>query len=66
MLTIGDSVLAYLHLTLGEGAAARRAMRDAWRAGARLDAWSLGVCAASLLPTGILESLRRVKAAVRR
>jgi glycosyltransferase involved in cell wall biosynthesis len=58
--------LAYLHLSLGEGAAARRAMREAWRAGARLDAWSLGVCTASLLPAGILEALRSVKAAVRR
>jgi GT2 family glycosyltransferase len=58
--------LAYLSLTLGEGSAARRALREARRAGARPDPWSLGVWGASLLPPGILEWLRKVKAAVRR
>lgn len=58
--------LAYLNLTLGDGSAARRALGDARRAGARLDPWTLGVWAASLLPAGGLEALRKLKAAVRR
>ena len=58
--------LAYLKLTLGEGSAARSALRDAWRAGARPDPWSLGVWALSFMPAAILESLRKAKRAIRR
>ena len=58
--------LAYLNLTLGDGAGARTALADAWRSGAGRDGSSLAIYGASYLPRGILEGLRRAKAALRR
>ena len=58
--------LAYLNLSLGNGAAARAALAGAWQAGADRNAWSVGVYGASFLPAWALERLRNVKAALRR
>ena len=57
--------LAYLKLTLGDGAGARAALADAWRSGAGRDVSSLAIYGASYLPVGVLEGLRRAKAALR-
>ena len=57
--------LAWHHLTLGDGKAARETLRTAWESGAPRDMRSLAVCAVSYLPPVALDAARRAKAALR-
>ena len=56
---------AHVQLSFRQRAEARAAVREAWRAGAARDAWSLALFAASLLPLRGLGLLHRAKRAVR-
>jgi GT2 family glycosyltransferase len=59
------STLAYAELSLLNNDAARTAQRAAWDAGARRDARSMAIFAASFAPRGLLQSLHRVKCRLR-
>jgi glycosyltransferase involved in cell wall biosynthesis len=58
--------LAYAHLSILERAAARKAVRDAWRSGARPTPRSLALFGASLVPSTALRALHALKRILRR
>ena len=57
--------LAYTRLSMLDRGAARVAVRESWREGAPLDAWSMGIFGLSLLPGPALRALHRAKQLIR-